>query len=129
MKRKGTTARPRRGVGPLLFLRIRELFNHSQLQRLFIKALPGDGSPLPPSVLLPHPSFLHRLAQPLKTGRDACERVKRGQRGTKRKRSAMQSAEKCLPTANKQRFFRQSAFFCGSFGSIGDVVSLLFMAD
>lgn len=53
----------------------------------------------------------------------------RGDKGTQRERSAMQSAEKRLPTANKQRFFPESVFFCGSLGSIGDVVSLLFVTD
>lgn len=74
------------------------------------------GAPLPPSVLLPHPSFLHCLAQPLETGRDACERAKRWQRDTKRKIShavSMKSVWKLqissAPSQNLHSFVDPSA--------------------
>lgn len=95
-----------------LLKRTRVLLNHSKLQRLFIKALPGDGSPPSPllSPLHPHPSFLHCLShslslspplpastQPLKTaGREASEREEergRDKRAQREKRSAMQATE------------------------------------
>lgn len=127
-----------------LLKRTRVPLNHSKLQRLFIKALPGDGSPPSPpssslssffsplSVWLSHSlslSFSLSLAstQPLKTaGRESEREGEQGRdKGTQREKD--QPGKKAMSVeSNGQCLFLESIFFCCCSSSIRNVVLLLF---
>lgn len=128
VKRKGTTARPRRGAVLFSFWGSGSCSITPNIKGSSLKLCLETGAP---SLLLSFFLILLFFTVLLSHWKQVDLLLKewKGDKGTQREGSAMQSAEKCVPTANKQRFFPESAFFCWSFSSIADVVSLLFVTD
>lgn len=121
-RRKGMTACLQRGAGPLLFpTRIRCCSIAAKLQRLFIKALPGDSSPPP---LHPHPPLLcfftvclTHFHSPIENSRERSKiKEKMGKEVTKghkgRKSSHACNRMLCLLIPNRQCLFLEATFFC-----------------